>query len=149
MEDVRRGGAKTADRIILNGKNLCTKKPMAKVDHKMFGHLVVNRKVGSTAYEIELPERWDIYPVFHVSLLEADHEDPVGKPEKMIPTPDIVDNEPGYVVAEVVDGRWYQNPESRIPRSFVQYNVAWEGYGPQEKSWEPFKMFEDTGMQTL
>jgi len=53
---------------MLNHKNLRTKRPMEKLDHKMFGHFVVKRKVGSRAYEVELPERWDIHPVFHDSL---------------------------------------------------------------------------------
>jgi len=76
---------------------------MEKLDHKMFGHFVVKRKVGSRAYEIELPERWDINPVFQVSVLEPYGEDPGGRPQKMIPKPDIVDNEPSNLVAEVVD----------------------------------------------
>jgi len=54
-------------------------------------------------------------------------EDPVGRPQKIIPTPDIVDNEPSYVVGEVVDSRWYGNPKSMFPPRFVQYMVAWEG----------------------
>jgi len=72
----------------------------------MFGHFVVKRKLWSRPYEVELLERWDIHPVFHVSLLEPYREDPGGRPEKIIPAPDILDNEPSYVVAEVVDSRW-------------------------------------------
>jgi len=134
---------------MLNRKNLRTKRPMEKLDHKMFGGFVVKRKVGSRAYEVELPERWDIHPVFHVSLLEPYRDDPVGRPQKMIPTPDIVDNEPGYVVVEVVDSRWYGNPQSKFPHRFVQYMVAWEGHRPEENSWEQFEMLEDTAMQAL
>jgi len=78
LEDVTQGRAKKVDRVMLNCKNLRTKRPMEKLDNKMFGPFVVKRKVGSRAYEIELPERWDIHPVFHVSLLEPYHEDPVG-----------------------------------------------------------------------
>jgi len=55
---------------MLNRKNHHTKRPMDKVDHKMFEPFVVKSKVGSRAYEIELTERWDMHPVFHVSLLE-------------------------------------------------------------------------------
>jgi len=147
LEDVSKGRAKKADRVMLNWKNLRTKRPMEKLDHKMFGPFVVKRKVGSRAYEVELPERSDIHPVFHVSLLEPCREDPVGRPQKIISTPDIVDNEPSYVVADVVDSRWYGNPKSKFPHYFVQYMVAWEGYGPEENSWEPFEMLEDTAME--
>jgi len=120
-----------------------------KLDLKMFGPLVVKRKVGFRVYEVELPERWDIHPVFHVSLLELYREDPVGRPQKIIPTADIVDNEPSYVVAEVVDSRWYGNPKSKFPDRFVQYMVGWEGYGTEEISWESFEMLEDTAIQAL
>jgi len=72
-----------------------------------------------------------------------------GRPQKIIPTLDIVDNEPSYVVAEVVDSRWYGNPKSKFPHGFVQYMVAWEGYGPEENCWEPFEMLEDTAMLVL
>jgi len=58
----------------------------------------------------------------------------VGRPHKIIPTPDIVDNEPSYVVEEVVYSGWYGNPKSKVPQRFVQYMVAWEGYGPEENS---------------
>jgi len=57
------------------------------------------------AYEIEVPERGNLHPVFHVSLLGPYREAPVGRPQKIIPTSDIVDNEPSYGVAEVVDSR--------------------------------------------
>jgi len=127
LEDVTQGRAKKADRVMLNSKNLRTKRPMEKLDHKMFGPFVVKRKVGSRAYEIELLETWDIHPVFHVSLLEPYREDHVGRLQKIIPTPDIVDNEPSYVVVEVVDNRWYGNPKSKFPHRFLQYNFAWEG----------------------
>jgi len=103
LEDVIQGRAKKGDRVMLNYKNLRTQRPMEKLDHKMFGPFFVKCKAGSRAYEIELPERWAIQPVFHVSLLEPYREDPVGRPQKIIPTPDIVDHDPSYVVAEVVD----------------------------------------------
>jgi len=66
-----------------------------------------------------------------------------------MPAPDIVDSEPSYVVAEVVDSRWYGNPKSRFRHRFVQYLVAWDRYGPEENSWEPFEMLEGTAMQAL
>ena len=110
LENVLHGRAKKADRVMLNRKNLRTNRPMEKLDHKMLGPFVVLRKMSSRAYEIELPDRWEIYPVFYVGLLEPDREDPNGRPQKEIPTPEIVDNEPSYVVSEIVDRRWYEYP---------------------------------------
>jgi len=122
---------------------------MEKLDHKISGAFVVKLKVGSSTYEIELPERWDINPVFHVSVWEPYREDPVGRPQKIIPTPDVVDNEPSYVVAEVVDRGWYGNPKSKFPHWFVQYMVAWEGYGPEGNSWNQCEIVENSAMQAL
>jgi len=82
LEDVTQGRAKKVNRVRLNRKILRTQSPMEKLDHTMFGPFVVKRKVGSRAYKIELPERWDIHPVFHVSLLEPYGEDTVGRPQK-------------------------------------------------------------------
>jgi len=73
----------------------------------------------------------------------------VGRPQKIIQTPDIVDKEPGYVVAEVVDSQWYGNPRSKVSHHFVHYMVGWEGYCPEENSWEPFEMLEDSAMQVM
>jgi len=49
LEDVIQGRAKNADRVMLKCKNLRTKRPMEKLDHKMFGTFVIKRKVGSRA----------------------------------------------------------------------------------------------------
>jgi len=57
LEDVGLGRAKKADRVMLNRKDLCTKRHMEKLDHKMFGQFVVKRKIGSRACELELPAR--------------------------------------------------------------------------------------------
>jgi len=148
-EEVSQGRAKKADRVMLNRKNIRTKRPMEKLDHKMFGPFVVKRKIGSRAYKLELPGRWTIHPVFNVGLLETYREDPIGRPQLAMPVPEIVDSKPSYVVGKVIDSRWYGNPKAKFPQRFVQYLVAREGYGAEESSWEPFAMLEGTAMQTL
>ena len=52
--------------MILNRKNLHTKRPLEKLDIKMLGPFVILYKIGSRAHEIELPDKWEMYPVFHV-----------------------------------------------------------------------------------
>jgi len=103
LEDVLYGRAKTVDRVMLNLKNLRTKWPIEKLEHKMLIPLVVLCKIGSWAYEIALPDSWEIYPVCQVRLLELYQEDPKGIPQKEIPTPKIVDNEPIYLVFQIVE----------------------------------------------
>ena len=149
LEDVQKGIAKKADRVMLNRKNIRTKRPMEKLDQQMFGPFVVKRKVGTRAYEIELPSRWSIHPVFNVGLLEPYREDPSGLRNKEVPLPDVVDNEPSYVIVGILDSRWYGGVKQKFPQRFVQYLVAWEGYGPEENSWEPFEMLEGTGLQAI
>jgi len=134
---------------MLNRKNIRTKRPMEKLEYKMFEPFVVKRQIGSRAEELELPARWTIHPVFNVGLLEPYSEDPMGRPGLSMPATDIVVSEPSYVVEEVVDSRWYGNPKSKFPHCFVQYLVAWDGYGPEENSLEPFAMLEGTVMQAL
>jgi len=90
-----------------------------------------------------------MHPVFNVGLLEPYPEDPIGRHQFAMPAPDIVDSEPSYVVAKVVDSRSYGNPKSKLPHRFVQYLVAWYGYGREENCWEPFEMLEGTAMQAL
>jgi len=149
LEDVIQGRAKKADRVMLNRKNLRSKRPMEKLAYRMFEPFLVKRKVGSRAYEIELPERWDIHPICYVSLYESYREDSVCRPQKIITRPDIEDNKPGNIVAEVVDSRCYGNPKSKFPHRLVKYMVAWEVYGPEENSGKPFQMLEYPAMQAL
>jgi hypothetical protein len=51
----------------------------------------------------------DIHPVFHVSLLDPVHQDPL--PGQVIPAPEpvIVEGEPEYEVEEVLDSRIFRH----------------------------------------
>ena len=87
--------------------------------------------------------------MFHVGLLEAYREDPIGRPVKDIPEPEIVEDQPSYVISEVVDSQWYGSVKSKFPNRFVQYLVSCEGHGPEENSWEPYEMLEGTATKVL
>jgi len=119
LEDVSQCRAKKADRVMLNQENICSKRPMMKVDHKMFGPYLVKQKIGSRAYELELPAQWRIYPIFNVGLLVPYCEESIGRLQLAIPAPAIVNSTPSYVVSDVVDSRWYGNPNLKFPHRFV------------------------------
>jgi len=91
----------------------------------------------------------NIHPVFYVGLLEPYREstDPTCRQDP--PLPDIVDEEPSYVVDRIVDSRWYGPAKGKFPQRFVQYMVVWAGYGPEENSWEPYEALEGTAEKAL
>ena len=59
------------EKVWLNNKYIKTKRNR-KLEAKFFGPFRVLHPVGSQAYKLELPKRWKIHDVFHVSLLEQD-----------------------------------------------------------------------------
>ena len=63
--------------------------------------------------------------------------------------PDEVDDEPSFVVEEIMDSRWYGPKGAKFPKRFVQYMVLWAGYGPKENSWEPYEVLEGTAEKAL
>ena len=121
LEDVLLGRAKRGERVMLNRRNIRTKRPVEELDHRMFGLFVFTRKISSLAYELELPACWTLHPVFGISLLEPYQEDQIGRPVKNIAEPEIVENQPSYVISGVVDSRWYVNVKVKFPNRFVQY----------------------------
>lgn len=67
---------KVGDKVWLNAKNICTQRPSRKLDWKKLGIFKIIETVGKYAYKLDLPPSTRIYPVFHVSLLEAAANDP-------------------------------------------------------------------------
>jgi len=58
------------DLVMLNAKNIRTKRPSKKLSPKLDGHFKVLEKKGNRAFKLEISLQWKIHPVFHVSLLE-------------------------------------------------------------------------------
>ena len=58
------------DLVMLNAKNIRTKRPSKKLSPKLYGPFKVLETKGNRAYKLEISPRWRIHPVFHVSLLE-------------------------------------------------------------------------------
>ena len=58
-------------KIWLNSKYIKTKRKR-KLEPKFFGLFRVLYLIGKQIYKLELPMKWRIYDVFHMSLLEQD-----------------------------------------------------------------------------
>jgi hypothetical protein len=61
---------KERDKIYLIQRNIQTKQPSTKLDHKKLGLFKIKRIIGPINYELVLPKTINIHPVFYIFLLE-------------------------------------------------------------------------------
>ena len=118
------------DKVWLEGTNLTTTRPSRKLAHRCYGPFKVTQKVGTAAYELELPPTWKVHPVFNETLLT-----PWTPPQSELqqelppPPPEVIDNDIEYEVEEILDSRLYCWK--------LQYLVKWGGYPHEDNTWEP------------
>ena len=61
---------KEGDKVYLLRKNIVTKRPSDKLDHKKLRLFKITKKKRPVNYRLKLPKTIRIYPVFYVSLLK-------------------------------------------------------------------------------
>jgi hypothetical protein len=61
---------KKGDKVYLLRRNINIKRPSDKLDYKKLGLFKISEVVGLVNYHLELPKIMNIYPIFHISLLE-------------------------------------------------------------------------------
>ena len=64
---------KAGDLVMLNGKNVITRRAAKNLDSKLFGPLKVIKHLDRSGMSVEweLPKHWVVHNVFHISLLET------------------------------------------------------------------------------
>jgi hypothetical protein len=116
------------DKVWLSAKNITTRRPSPKLDHKRLGPFEVVEAVSPYAARLILPNTMQVHPVFHVSLLEHAANNPFPGQWLPPPPPVEVDGEEEYHVDEILDsrefGRWKK----------LRYLVKWTGY--DQPGWE-------------
>jgi transposase InsO family protein len=119
------------DKVWLLRRNIRTSRPSQKLDVKKMGPFPIREVVGEAklAYRLELPPQMRIHDVFHVSLLEPYRENQLEGRVQEAPLPEIVEGEEEWEVKEVVD--------SKVSRGRLLYLVDWEGFNPEDRTWEP------------
>jgi hypothetical protein len=119
------------DQVWLEGTNLKTTHPTAKLAPKRYGPFRVTNKVSDVVYQLELPPQWKIHNVFHAGLLTPYVETELHGKNYSDPPPDIIDGQPEYEVEEIIGSR-------RVgAKKTLQYKVRWKGYSQAHDSWEP------------
>ena len=136
------------DLVMLSGRNIKTRRPSKKLDHKNHGPFQIEKIVSPLAVRITLPRKWKIHNVFHVSLLEpyrsSEHQAPPD-PSKVLQADDIEQSEE-YDVDEVMSS--VERSQGNNKR--IVYLVKWLDY-PERKDWteEPFNNFSVGGLEKL
>jgi hypothetical protein len=119
------------DKVWLNARNIATRRPSRKLDHRRLGPFEViedPRLKSKHAVKLALPDSMKIHPVFHVSLLEHAADDPLPGQSVPPPPPVEVDGEEEYFVDSILDSRLYGRSRK------LQYLVKWTGY--DKPDWE-------------
>lgn len=119
---------KRKDIVYLTQRNIKTKRPSNKLDHKRLGPFKVINKISDTNYQLSLPQGIRIHPVFHISLLEPAHKDA----EETQDCIKVAIQEPEYQVKQILDSRFSQQ---KTP----EYLIKQEGYKHSENTQEPIK----------
>ena len=80
---------KVGDKVLVNAKNIKTKRKSKKLDHNMRGPFKVKGLIGSYAYELALPYgAGNVHPFYHIYLLEPYHRNEI--PGRQSPSPQPV-----------------------------------------------------------
>ncbi len=134
---------KAGDLVMLDRRNVQTKRPMNKLDHKKMGPFKVLKTVGRRAYQLELPPQMKIHPVFHINLLEP-YRIPADSQRRIEP-PEVeeIEREENHVVREVADSRVNRSKKK------VEYLVLWEGYEQEDATWEPWEHLRNSAEKAL
>ena len=125
----------SSEKVWLNSKYIKTKRNR-KLEAKFFGPFRVLHPVGSQAYKLELPKRWRIHDVFHVSLLEQDTTRKGRVDEK---TAEQLEFEAGgdneeYEVEGICDSAVYARESETGYLPGLYYLVSWKGYPEDENT---------------
>ena len=121
------------DKVWLNSKYIKTKRNR-KLEFKFFGPFRVLHPVGKQAYKLELPKRWRIHNVFHMSLLEQNtmRKGRVDKKSLQLEFEDDGEGEE-YKVEAICDSAVYAKKSESGQLPGLYYLISWKDF-PEEKN---------------
>ena len=116
------------DLVMLSAQNLSLKLPSRKLAPRFIGPFKVLDRIGTQAYRLALPEKYDIHNVFHVSLLEPFTARP-GEEMPEMTMPDLEADQEQWAVEEIRG--------DKIKDGTQFYFVKWEGWPAEYNQWVP------------
>jgi hypothetical protein len=139
---------KVGDLVMLNAKNIRTKRPSKKLSPRLQGPFKVLEKRGNRAFKLEISPRWKIHPIFHVSLLEPYRQSIRQGREQPPRDPEEIDGDLEWEVerivrSEVISYTRKVRGRNRQMRE-LRYFVKWTGCSEDENTWEPPESLENS-----
>ena len=98
---------KPGDKVYLDASDIHTNRPLRKLSHHRLGPFPIVKKVGNSAYQLQLPPSMSrLHPVFNVVKLTPAPVNPIkGCHPHPPPLLEIIDGEEEWVVEEVLDSK--------------------------------------------
>jgi hypothetical protein len=98
-------------------RNIQTKQPSIKLDHKKLGLFKIKKIIGLVNYKLVLPKTMNIYLVFYISFLEL-----VLLGVLLVPVTEIEPINPNtkYKIKEILDHKQVRN--------YIKYLIKWIDY---------------------
>jgi len=126
------------DRVWLESKNYPSDRPSHKLDDKRYGPFKILKKIGRSAYKLQIPSDWkkrNVHDVFNESILTP-YVAPFF-PNQVVPEPPppvLADHDAygntfeDFEIESILDSRWY--------RKKLQYKIHWKGFPSSDDEWK-------------
>jgi len=138
---------KAGDLVMLNGKNICTKRSSKKLSPKLYGPFSIIEARGQQAFKLEISPTWRIHPTFHFSRLEPYRTSVREGREQPPREPEEIDGDLEWEVERNVNSEiisYSRNGRGRNKRMCeLTYFVKWKGCSEDENTWEPPESLEN------
>jgi len=134
---------KVGNLVMIDTRNMKTKRPSKNLDHKKIGPVTILKKIGTRAFRVELPPSIQALEVFRVSMLEPYRTSCCSKRQCPPPRPEEVEGQEIWEVELVADCRRNKGKKR------VEYLVFWKGFLPEQATWEPWENLEGTAEEAV
>ena len=122
------------DLVMLNAKNIRTKRPIKKLSLNLYGPFKVMETRGNRAFKLEISPRWKIHPIFHVSHLEPYRHSYRPGREQPPREPEGIDGNLEWEVERIVKSEIITYVRSRRRMQDIRYFVKWAGCSEDENT---------------